>query len=162
MKAFKIKDTRAFMSLLLTTSCFDTFLLEQAHITTFNEFSIDGRIRKEFYGSLSETAEESFYEFSLWKDLRPVCFQLIKGKRTPLHFKTVFLLMDNLLPVLPAGTDLNGIKAFTLLIQFDGAGITLVTGVSTHTFVMDRTAELFWDDYLPQFLLKNKIDWEPI
>ena len=37
------------MGKLLGTECFDSFLLEEAVITTYNTFRIDGRINREFY-----------------------------------------------------------------------------------------------------------------
>ena len=69
------------MSHLLLKPTFDEFSLIEGEITTFNKFSFDGYIHKDFY----EEALEN--EFSYWKDLREFCFSIIKGKRTPLNFK---------------------------------------------------------------------------
>ena len=94
MKIYNISDLKDFMNKLLLSDTFDYFLLEEGTIITANGFQIDGRVRKEFY-TKEEQEDENLcpYEFSLWKDIRPLCFQLIKGKRTPLSFKFVLLLM---------------------------------------------------------------------
>ena len=49
MIALQIKEIKSFMGKLLGTECFDSFLLEEAVITTYNTFRIDGRINREFY-----------------------------------------------------------------------------------------------------------------
>ena len=87
MISLQIKVTKNMMNALLASECFDTFLLEEAAVTTFNTFHIDGRVVKDFY--TAEELSEISFEFSLWKDIRPFCFQLIKGKKTPVSFKVV-------------------------------------------------------------------------
>ena len=71
---------------LLLKPTFDSFSFIEGELTTFNKFTFDGYIQKEFF----EEAPEK--EFSDWKDLREICFSLIKGKRTPLGFKFVLSL----------------------------------------------------------------------
>ena len=48
MKAYQIKDVKNFMGRLLGTDAFDSFLLAEASITTYNTFVIDGHIEKIF------------------------------------------------------------------------------------------------------------------
>ena len=71
------------MSKFLAGDAFDSFLLEQATISTYNTFTIDGRQNRDFY-TLEEWEDQEIrpYEFTAWKKIRPVCFDLIKGKRT--------------------------------------------------------------------------------
>ena len=49
MTSIKITNKKSFMSKLLASTLFDEFLVEEAEITTFNTFHIDGQIRKEFF-----------------------------------------------------------------------------------------------------------------
>ena len=42
MIALRIKDVKHFMGRLLGTDFFDIFLLEQAVVTTYNTFTVDG------------------------------------------------------------------------------------------------------------------------
>ena len=51
MIALQIKEVKSFMGKLLGTECFDSFLLEEAVITTYNTFHIDGRINREFFSN---------------------------------------------------------------------------------------------------------------
>lgn len=165
MKIYKISGLKDFMNKLLLSDAFDYFLLEEGTVVTANAFLIDGHIRKEFY-TKEEQEDENLcpYDFSLWKDIRPLCFQLIKGKRTPLSFKFVLLLLPaHMGKILEKGgfTD-NGslIKAFTLTIKYDGADIMLMTGLSTNTFLMDKTPEQLWDEAFCKFLTNQHISWE--
>ena len=57
MKAYKITERKNFMGRLLGSSVFDSFLLAEASITTYNTFLIDGRINKGFFtGDLNDEA----------------------------------------------------------------------------------------------------------
>ena len=92
MTALQIKNTKNFMNMLLVNGEFDDFEVEEAAVATFNTFHIDGRIVREFFSEdeIRELEEkEELSEFSKWRDIRPVCFQLIKGKKTPVSFHVV-------------------------------------------------------------------------
>lgn len=151
MKAFNIENTKSFMSYLLGSEVFDDFLLEEATIKTFNTFNIDGRIIPEFYDDY-----EFGYEFSEWKDLRSVCFNLIKGKQLPVfcHFimqlkpeKIHSLLLEN-----NSTVDSSLVKSFTLNIKYLNGEISLITATSMTTFIMDKSPDEIWDNYIESFL----------
>ena len=94
MIALQIKNIKQFMNQFLAGDTFDSFLLEQASISTYNTFTIDGRENRAFYTSEEwEDAETRPYEFTQWKKIRSVCFDLIKGKRTPCAFHFVLHLI---------------------------------------------------------------------
>ena len=165
MKAYKISDLKNFMNKLLLSDSFDYFLLEEGTIITYNTFQIDGHIRKDFF--TKEEQEDTTlcpYDFSLWKDIRPLCFQLIKGKRTPLGFKFVLLLLPEHMEAILRNNNfennLNLIKTFTLTIKYDQTEATLITGISTNTFLMDKTPEQLWDSAFQKFMDKSGILWE--
>ena len=167
MKTYQISDLKSFMNKLLLSDTFDCFLLEEGIIVTANTFQIDGHIRKEFY-TKEEQEDETLcpYDFSLWKDMRPLCFQLIKGKRTPLSFKFVLLLFPGHMGKLleKGGFSDNGslVRAFTLTIKYDGTHATLITGLSTNTFMMDKTPEQLWDEAFRKFMDNRQVSWEEI
>ena len=78
MVALEIKGTKNIMNALLLSEQFDSFLAEEAVITTFNTFHIDGHLVKEFYSSEELEELENSHKsnvFSCWSDIRPVCFQ---------------------------------------------------------------------------------------
>ena len=70
MTALEIKITKNFMNALLVSEKFDAFLVEEASVTTFNTFEIDGHIVKDFYTSEEvEAADGALPVFSQWKDI---------------------------------------------------------------------------------------------
>lgn len=167
MKVYQISDLKGFMNKLLLTDCFDYFLLEEGTIITANTFQIDGHVHKEFYSKEEqEDIQLCPHEFSLWKDMRQLCFQFIKGKRTPLGFKFVLLLLPaHMNKILQNGEFTNNtdlVKAFTLTVKYDGTAATLMTGLSTNTFLMDKTPEQLWDNAFVKFMEHKEIAWEEI
>ena len=93
MLALHITSMKQFMNQLLVSDTFDIFLLEEAVITTANTYTLDGHLNREFYSpdELS-SGQVPDYEYSPWSTLKGLCFQLIKGKRTPLSFRFIFHL----------------------------------------------------------------------
>lgn len=159
MVGIRITELKDFMGKLLKSECFDSFLLEGASISTAATYTIDGRINKGFY-TQEEIADTDClaHEFLAWKDIRPLCFDLIKGRRTPLGFKFVLNLMPEYMSSLIP--DDTSVKAAVLTIKYDGNVITLVTGISYHTFVLDKSAEQLWDRAVEKFLSKKEITYE--
>ena len=51
MLALQIKDVKHFMGRILGTDAFDSFLLEEAVVRTYNTFTIDGRMNRDFFSS---------------------------------------------------------------------------------------------------------------
>lgn len=166
MKAYQIFDLKSFMNKLLLSESFDYFLLEEGTIITANTFTIDGHIHKEFYTKEEQDDEQLCpHDFSLWKDMRPLCFQLIKGKRTPLSFKFVLLLLpEHMTQILQNGgfSHHHLVKSFTLTVKYDGTAATLMTGISTNTFLMDKTPEQLWDNAFIKFMDNKQIVWEEL
>lgn len=85
MVALKIEDIKTCTEKLFLGEDFDSFLIREANIVTFNSFTINGHIRKGYYTS-QELEEKQMEHLSYWKMLRPFCFSLIKGKRLPESF----------------------------------------------------------------------------
>ncbi len=165
MKAFRVKDVKKFMGRLLGTDAFDCFLLAEAAITTYNTFVIDGHVVKEFFtGDVNDDGILPPYPFSEWKDMRALCFDLIKGRRTPVNFRLVLhlkpesaeqILTDGQAQVTPAD-----IRAFVLNIKYDGGALTCTTATAFYTFLPDRSPDRLWDEYMARFLTGRGIDFE--
>lgn len=155
------------MGKLLTGEDFDSFLLEEASIRTYNTFMIDGHQNKDFYTTEEwENKQVRPYDFSTWRTIRPICFSLIKGKQTPAAFHFVLHLMPEYTPsILQKGDTAvtpQQIKAFVLNIKYDGTALTLVTGTALHTFLPDKTPDNLWDQAIRQFLTKREIAYEEL
>lgn len=167
MIALKISNIKQFMGKLLASEEFDSFMLEEAAISTYNTFMIDGHQNRDFYTTEEwEDKEMRPYDFTTWKQIRPICFSLIKGTHTPSAFK--FIL--HLIPDYTASVLKNGdtsvtpqqIKALVLTVKYDGTVLTLITGTSFHTFIMDKTVDVLWDNAIRQFLDKRGINYEEL
>lgn len=169
MIALEIKGTKNIMNALLRSDQFDSFLVEEAVITTFNTFHIDGHLVKEFYSSEEleelERNQQSTL-FSYWNEIRPVCFQLIKGKKTPVSFRVVLHAAPQLVEKIAAnpecGVAANLIRSLVLNIRYDSGKVTCVTGSAFTTFVMDKSVERLWDAYVRQLLSGFGLDFEEI
>ena len=167
MIALQIKNTKSIMNTLLVSEQFDSFLVEEASITTFNTFHIDGHMIKDFFSSEEiGNMEQGLPEFSLWKDIRPTCFQLIKGKKTPVSFRVILHASPSLVasianqPDCEVSADL--IRSLVLNIRYDNGHVTCVTATSFTTFLMDKTTDAVWDKYIRQLFDRLQIDFEEV
>lgn len=151
------------MTHLLLSDTFDNFLFIEGEVVTFNTFTIDGYLRKEFYES---SPDDSIAEdYSSWKQIRDLCFSMIKGKRTPLSFRFVFSLSPENIARLISQKNLDfqasDVQGLYLNIRFDSTGLQCVTGTSLKTFSMDKSLEQEWDAMVPRFFDKKGIAFEP-
>ena len=161
----KMKDKKDFMAKLLAGECFDSFLLKEASIHGFVPYLIDGHINKAFFADTADDAASfTAYEYAQWKDIRPVCFDLIKGKRTPTRFLFVlYLKPEAMTSVLEkAGIPASGslVQNLILNIRFEQGEITITTGVDYSGFTLDKQAEQLWDNTFMKFLDKKEISYE--
>lgn len=167
MVGLQVKNVKGFMNKLLTTECFDSFLLEEATISTYNDFTIDGHINQEFFQGLETSEEEKpEYEFSKWSEIRAVIFQLIKGKRTPLQMKFVLHIKpDAFVAILAKGdttVTASDVRSMVLTIRYDQNGLMLITATSFKTFIMDKTPDKLWDQEIKKFLTRKEIEFDDI
>ncbi len=167
MIALKVTNIKNFMAKLLASEAFDLFMLEEASISTYNTFVIDGHQNKDFYTKEEwEDKEIRPYDFSAWKQLRPICYSLIKGTHTPVAFKFILHLLpehtESLLEKNDTSVISSQLKALALTIKYDGATLTLITGTAFHTFTMDKSIEGIWDSAVKRILDKREISYEEL
>lgn len=174
MQALEITSMKNFMNQLLSGDTFDGFLLEEAVICTANSYTIDGHMNADFFPPEERDPDHLPYDFRPWNEIRGLCFDLIKGKHTPLHFKFVLQLKPETMHRLLAGDGgskegnegdretVSQVKAFVLTIRYDGSRAVLTTGTSYHTFVMSREADLVWDNALCRYLEDKGIGYEKL
>ncbi len=167
MLGLQILSTKLFMNHLLTGDCFSSFLLESASVTTFNTFSIDGRVHPEFYNKEDDSyVPKTKYSFSRYLDLQDYLFSIIKGSRTPLQIKMTLLLTpdatEKLLTTNTCTVSPEQIAGLVLNIKYDGSKILLTTAISYSGFTMDKSAEPIWDNAVKKFLSSKEIPYEEI
>lgn len=166
MTALQISSVKQFMNHLLAAETFDSFLLEEAVISTANTFTIDGHVNREFYQNDEDAHAQNLPEFRPWRELKSLCFDLIKGRRTPLFFRFVLHLKpetaSSLLEKEGCETDLSQLKALVLTIRYDGSKAVLTTGTAFHTFVPSKEPDAIWDRTLKKFLDSKGISYEEL
>ena len=160
------KDIKKFMNCLLVGDTFDKFLLEEASITTFNTFTIDGHVQSDFY-SEEELASLADSTLSSWATIKPICFNLIKGNKLPLRFKIVLKASasytEKLLAENPCGLSLKDIGGLYINIRYDSkhgmsgeevstAALDCISMASLNIFSMDKTLEKTWDGVCEKFI----------
>lgn len=165
MIALQIQDIKNFMSRLLLSQTFDQFLLVEGSITTYNVFRIDGRLHKDFF-TPEEIEERSLNdrEFSLWKEVRPFCLELIKGKKTPLSFQFTFQLSKKNTEKLLTASGITSIlpeniSGLLLNVRYDNHGLACITATNLNLFTLDKALEHAWDDMVKRFLKQQEISF---
>jgi hypothetical protein len=156
MKAFKITDIKTFMNKLLVAETFDSFNTNEISVTTFCTYHIDCHINKNYY-SQEELEEMEDCIYATWSQLKPICFEIIKGKKVPYKFKiTLSLPPKYYSSVLSDSSDETTVKSIDNLylhITYENNSLTIITASSLNIFTMDKTVDNCWDDYIQKHLL---------
>ena len=164
MIALSIIDVKDFMNKLLIGEVFDRFFLVEASVTTFNTFTIDGRLQQDFFDTDNVAMQKSnSIEYSLWRDVKPYCFSVIRGRRTPLNFRIVLQLSHKqtqqiLNPSFPDGSVPD--CRFCLNLQYRNDSLLCTTGVSYTSFCLDKRPEHLWDEIIRKFLSGQHIAFQ--
>ena len=154
-------NPKDFMAKLLVSDVFDVFRLQEASLITSVTYTINGRIRPDFYSS--EEREQLTGEFILWSEMRPRLFELIKGKNAPVSFRMTLSLDDDKMNALMAKESPEGhqsaLRAFVINIRFENGAVNVMTGTSYDSFVLDKSEEQIWDKAFTKFLSAKGIDF---
>lgn len=150
-----IEDKRTFTSNLFIKNTFDDYFLVEAAITTFNTYTIDGRIQRKFYSD-DEYEELGSPQLSKWGDMRKICFEMIKGNKTPLKFKIVLKLSEEKTwdIVSKAGGTLteDDVQGLLLNIRYENDNMDCITAAALKIFSMDKSVEEEFDRYINKVL----------
>lgn len=165
MVACKITNLKKFMSCLLIGDSFDSFWLSEASITMGNTFTIDGTLCPEFFPQEArEILERDHRTHALWKEMKPFCYSIIRGRQTPLQFRFVFRLSYGKTQQALANSgipiDPEQVNGLFLNIQYSAGQLTCTTGTSVGTFTLDKSLDRLWDQTVLRFLDKQDIDYQ--
>lgn len=167
MIALKLTDKKTFINQLLCSEIFDHFLLSEAAIAKDATFTIDGHINPSFY-SKEELEEQNLSKGSIlpYSILRPICYQLIRGSRTPVYFKFILMLspenMANTLARSESGFTPNDVKGIFINLTFQNGTMILTTGISYTIFSTNHILDQEWDRLIQKFLNKNAVTYEEL
>ena len=165
MLALKFTETKSVMSKLLLSPVFDRFLLTEAAISTGITISMDGHFHKDFYSEDElEEKEHSDQGLIYWEQVRPLCLNLIKGKKTPLNFRFVFCLNSANTQKLLLQTGLSfspaDVKGLYLNLRYDQGLLTATTASALSFFTLDRSLDEAWDTMVRKFFLQQELNFE--
>ena len=97
-------------------------------------------------------------DYTSWKKLRPVCFGLIRGKRTPLSFKITFRLPpaeEEKLLLESSGIRREELGGFFLSLKFEDGKLLCISAASVNRFPPDRMLEEAWDRRTEDFFREH-------
>lgn len=158
MISIPIPEIKSFMNHLLRLETFDAFQVTEISLTTYASFHIDGHIQKDYFSKEEyETFPLDDYPLVRWKQFRPICFDLIKGRHTPLAFSIIFQLSRSAVVSFLAGLDIgleaDSVNGLFLNLRYEKGALTAVTGTSLNVFSLDRSLEAAWDAKVQKFIL---------
>lgn len=163
MIILSIPNIKNFMSNLFVKDIFDSWLVSEITISTHTTFSINGKLNKEFFTD-EELSDIPNHENSSWQLLRPLCFELIRGSKTPLFMKLIFKLPKDDTEKLTASAgssfapeDVNGLF---INIKYEQGRLVITTGSSLKTFSPDRSLDEAFDQYVKSFLTQHSIEYD--
>lgn len=126
------------MNALLKGDSFDDFLVQEIVIKNGPSFVIEG----EFSEGVLTTE---------YGRVKPLCFEMVKGKTLPKSMKFVLSLskekIEKLILESASEVDADSVSSLSLNILFNGETLTVTTGTAYKTFVMDKTLEKEFDEY---------------
>lgn len=162
MLALKITDQKDFTNKLFLKDTFDLFWFNQAEITTSNRFTIDGKLQTEFFDNDEQDFLSSSHRTcSLWKEIKPFCYSIIRGKRAPLSFKIVLQFSQNKAAALIQNSGLllspEQISGLYLNLQYKNKMLICTTGTALTTFLPEKGLEHLWDQYVLDFFSRNEL-----
>lgn len=152
MIVINLPEIKKFMSSLLKSDFFDSFEVRRVTIQTFSKVEIDGTLCKEFYDEDEQKDYEGLY-FSSWGKIKPIVYELIKGKKMPKLLKIILSVPEKKL----AEIHENASSLF-ININFEDNSLCLITGASQKNFSLDKSVDNSFDEFVFN-LLK---DFNPI
>lgn len=167
MIALNLPEIKEFMNQLLCGETFDHFLIQEAVIQNSVTWNLSGAITPEFYSADElEAAGLTGLSFLPYGFIRPQCFHLIRGKRTPAYFKFVLLLspanLSRTLEQTHSQFTADDITGMFLNLKFQHGGLMLTTGISYRTFSADKGLDSEWDALIKRFLKNHSIIFEEL
>lgn len=153
MISLKILEMNRFMGKLLKGEGFDGFRLKEGFLRTGMEYRFQGRVFPEYFDT--EEKELLIEEYTGWSEVKPVIFELVKGKRTPLAFSFTLVLNKNTTKELVskyAVTVGEDSPSLFLQVRFEHGTGRLITGTARNTFTLDKSLEEAWETEVRQML----------
>ena len=153
MLSLQITDLKKLTDLLFVSNAFDRFLLHDAQFVTSVSVTLEGRKNAEFFPE-EERDEAMKDDFVTWAEERPLCRDLLKGKRLPLSFRVVLLTSKETTAKMKEASGFTGCEVSSLSINllYREQTLFLTTGIAYAGFSPDKSLEKYWDQTVKRFL----------
>lgn len=162
MIALQIQDKKKMLQVLLESTSFDTFLMQEVSVIRDSSLFLEGRIHPE-YQAQQDPVQTEGADFVPWHNVRMLLASYI-GKEFPLSFKFVLqapaAYTQNLLKNAAFTGDPSTVKGLILTFRYEQEHLTCLTGISLTTFSMDKTIETLWDQGIKKALANMQIGFE--
>lgn len=162
MKAYKILNVKEVMAHILMKDTFDEFLVSEVKILGKANLFLTGKPAEGFFPE--EALDESGYV--AYKELRSICFDMIKGEKTPDSFTFMFLLkrseVENLIEDCDSTLQPQDVESLSVLVRFKDGELSFTTGSALRIFTMDKSLNMAWDQWLERFMDKCGILWDAL
>ena len=162
MIALQIQDKKKMLQVLLESTSFDTFLMQEVSVIRDSSLFLEGRIHPEYQAQQDPVRTEGA-DFVPWHNVRMLLASYI-GKEFPLSFKFVLqapaAYTQNLLKNAAFTGDPSTVKGLILTFRYEQEHLTCLTGISLTTFSMDKSIETLWDQGIKKALANMQIGFE--
>ena len=157
MKSYEVEDIKTFMNELLINDKFDSFYMYESRIKTKLDYYISGKVNLEFFEKDELELLEEPCEYTCWKDVKNLVFDLIKGKRLPISFKVILMFnrdnIERLLKMNDISMEVTNVGALFYNIYYEKGKLSITTGTSLKTFTMDKSIEHIWDETVEKYYI---------
>lgn len=160
MLALTIEDKKTFTHELLVGDLFDRFLCCKVVLHHNVDYVIDGHYNPSFFDS-EEQENRKQQVYASWTELKPLVFQIIKGKRLPEGFQIVLAAsaesIEKLLQKCPSAIQPSQVEGLYVNLYYKNETLTLTTGSSYTVFTTDRSLEQLFEDAVIKLIRSKDI-----
>ena len=156
MDYIEISKIKEFTAQLFAGNAFDEYLLSEVLISTAATFTIDGHVNESFVGEDGMKSAQYREGLVPWQKIRPVCYEIIKGRKVPSRFRIVLKCPEQILDQFLTTTGTQGMKeqigGLFININYQDQKLSCTTGTALKTFSLDKSLEGLWDEYAKKLL----------
>lgn len=150
------------MNYMLASEAFDAWEVAEVKITAKVSYVIDGHVTPG-YLTAEEMAAENIPPGGCipFGSVRPLCFEMIKGKRTPQSFRFTFLCSKKQMQQMIREEQLQispeDVVNLTMNITFHQGELLVTTSCLERTFSLDKSLAYAWDTWVKEFFHEMEI-----
>ena len=135
MLALELSDdlVKGFMGRVMKEDVFNDFKVRNVDILAKNRFSLDG-----------EFLDGETKNFSMWSEVQPLVFEVVKQMGRPSVLKIVFSHKE------PQAIHENA-SALFLNMMYENGKVSFTTATSQKAFSLEKTLDSKWDEWMRSF-----------